>query len=161
MWDEKAGRVRTVSEMAGGATWSQSARDVWVEWKLPAGTRARQLAVEIHSNRLRVVGPDGRALLDGKAATLARRVRPDDSLWTIEDDGQLRVVLEKAVEFDLWPSLVRDEPPVPADLGEKMRRSMLLERFQGEHPGFDFSGAEFSGAAPTDIGGFMRPDGQQ
>src|SRR3989338_8080224 len=98
MWDEKAGRVRTVSEMAGGATWSQYARDVWVEWKLPAGTRARQLAGEIHSNRLRVGGAGGRALLDGKAATLARRVRPDDSLCTIEDDGQLRVVLEKAVE---------------------------------------------------------------
>jgi hypothetical protein len=31
---------------------------------------------------------------------------------------------------------------------EEARRQLMLERFQLEHPGFDFSGAEFSGAAP-------------
>lgn len=28
------------------------------------------------------------------------------------------------------------------------RKSLMRERFQAEHPGFDFSGADFSGAAP-------------
>ena len=30
--------------------------------------------------------------------------------------------------------------------GEK--KKMMLERFQEEHPGFDFSGAEFNGSVP-------------
>ena len=30
----------------------------------------------------------------------------------------------------------------------EVKKQMMLERFQEEHPGFDFSGAEFSGDAP-------------
>jgi hypothetical protein len=36
---------------------------------------------------------------------------------------------------------------------------MLLERFQAEHPGFDFSGAEVTGAVPdprTFLGGMRH-----
>ena len=28
------------------------------------------------------------------------------------------------------------------------QKKLMLERFQAEHPGFDFSNAEFNGAAP-------------
>lgn len=31
---------------------------------------------------------------------------------------------------------------------ETTKQQMMLERFQEENPGFDFSGAEFNGAAP-------------
>lgn len=31
---------------------------------------------------------------------------------------------------------------------EESRKQMMLERFQQENPGFDFSNAEFNGAAP-------------
>lgn len=31
---------------------------------------------------------------------------------------------------------------------EEARKQMMLERFQQENPGFDFSNAEFNGAAP-------------
>jgi len=35
-----------------------------------------------------------------------------------------------------------------------VQKKMMLERFAEEHPGFDFSGAEFSGSAP-DARAFM------
>ena len=38
---------------------------------------------------------------------------------------------------------------------EDVKRQMLLERFQAEHPGFDFSGAEVNGQVP-DPRTFMR-----
>ena len=38
---------------------------------------------------------------------------------------------------------------------EADRKRMLLERFQSEHPGFDFSDASLSGSAP-DASQFMR-----
>jgi hypothetical protein len=31
---------------------------------------------------------------------------------------------------------------------EEIRKKMMLERFQEENPGFDFSSAEFNGGAP-------------
>jgi hypothetical protein len=31
---------------------------------------------------------------------------------------------------------------------ENVKKQLMLERFQQENPGFDFSGAEFSGGAP-------------
>ena len=45
-----------------------------------------------------------------------------------------------------------------ATVGEE-QKTLMLERFQAEHPGFDFSGAEFSGAAPdprTFMGGVHK-----
>lgn len=42
---------------------------------------------------------------------------------------------------------------------EKVKQSMVLERFQKEHPGFDFSNAKFSGSAPDPnkfLGGIDR-----
>jgi hypothetical protein len=31
---------------------------------------------------------------------------------------------------------------------QEVQKKVMLERFQEEHPGFDFSGAEFNGMAP-------------
>lgn len=31
---------------------------------------------------------------------------------------------------------------------EEVKKKLMLERFQEENPGFDFSNAEFNGAAP-------------
>lgn len=31
---------------------------------------------------------------------------------------------------------------------EETKKKLMLERFQEENPGFDFSGAEFNGSAP-------------
>ena len=49
----------------------------------------------------------------------------------------------------------------PLSVGEE-QKAMMLERFQSEHPGFDFSGADFSGAAPdprTFMGGVYSKRG--
>ena len=32
---------------------------------------------------------------------------------------------------------------------QEINKKLMLERFQEEHPGFDFSGASFSGQAPS------------
>lgn len=31
---------------------------------------------------------------------------------------------------------------------EEVKKSLMRERFQEEHPGFDFSGADFNGTVP-------------
>jgi hypothetical protein len=36
-----------------------------------------------------------------------------------------------------------------------MDKQMMLEKFQSENPGFDFSGAEFNGSLPANPSTFM------
>lgn len=48
--------------------------------------------------------------------------------------------------------LGRDGAPqgaVDAGAKEEVKKALLLERFQEEHPGFDFSGAAFNGDVPA------------
>ena len=65
--------------------------------------------------------------------------------------------LAKADRGEPWPSPFKGhaDASASADAGR-----LMLERFQEEHPGFDFSGAQFSGAAPDPrdfLGGVKRP----
>jgi len=67
------------------------------------------------------------------------------------------VSLAKADRGEPWPSPFKGQADVAA--GDDAGR-LMLERFQEEHPGFDFSGAQFSGEAPdprTFLGGVKRP----
>lgn len=56
---------------------------------------------------------------------------------------------------EAWPAVFVGHGGLAAPDAEADRKQMLLERFQGEHPGFDFSGAEVTGAVP-DARNFMR-----
>ena len=44
-----------------------------------------------------------------------------------------------------WKSLLEDQFAVDAITLDEMQKKATLERFQMEHPGFDFSGADISG----------------
>ena len=55
--------------------------------------------------------------------------------------------------------LGREGSVVDPNTKEEMRKQMMLDRFQEEHPGFDFSGAEFNGMVPEArdfLGGVKR-----
>ena len=62
--------------------------------------------------------------------------------------------LTKAEEALTWASAIAGHEVNSAEQQADQKR-LMLERFQREHPGFDFSGAEFSGAVP-DPRTFMR-----
>mmetsp|Transcript_14165 Transcript_14165/g.34114 ORF Transcript_14165/g.34114 Transcript_14165/m.34114 type:complete len:224 (+) Transcript_14165:146-817(+) len=96
----------------------------------------------------------------------------DESTWTFEDDDDVYnnsndgssnkkvivIYLIKARRGMLWESPLKGNPNAVNAAGsatsmdpiqkEQMKQSLLLQRFQEENPGFDFSGAEFNGAAP-------------
>lgn len=70
-------------------------------------------------------------------------------------DGVLQITLTKARPGETWPCAFVGHESLDAAAEEADRRQMLLERFQLEHPGFDFSGAEVTGSVP-DPRTFMR-----
>nr|CAD1820254.1 unnamed protein product [Ananas comosus var. bracteatus] len=90
---------------------------------------------------------------------LVHPVKTDSSFWTLED-GVMHVTLQKRDKGHTWPSPILGQgvlDPYSADLEQKR---LMLQRFQEENPGFDFSQAQFSGNCPdprTFMGG-IRSD---
>ncbi|GMH61263.1 hypothetical protein TrLO_g243 [Triparma laevis f. longispina] len=73
-----------------------------------------------------------------------------DSCWLV-DDGRIEITLAKVRKGELWPSPLISKLGVSeldAKAKEEVRKSLMLERFGEENPGFDFRGAEFNGNVP-------------
>ncbi len=70
-------------------------------------------------------------------------------------DGELSLILQKATEGSTWPGVFKGHEDLDASATEADKKAILLERFQAEHPGFDFRGAEVTGTVP-DASSFMQ-----
>lgn len=79
------------------------------------------------------------------------KVRVNDSSWCLDDEGIINIVLVKAFRGETWESALlghgAGEVVDPATKQE-IQKDLMIERFQEEHPGFDFRGAEFNGMVP-------------
>ncbi|KFM22715.1 NudC domain-containing protein 2 [Auxenochlorella protothecoides] len=112
--------------------WNQTLSDINIFIDLPPGARAKDLAVSFTTARL--------------TKDLAGAIKVSDSLWTVED-GILVLQLVKAQTGVTWPAAIAGHEVSP-DVQTTDQKRLMLERFQAEHPGFDFSQAEFNGAVP-------------
>jgi hypothetical protein len=74
-------------------------------------------------------------------------VNSDESCWTLEDD-ELHLTLCKGSKGVTWSALLRGHEAFDPMTQQEVQKSLMLERFQAENPGFDFSGASFNGAVP-------------
>ncbi|NXA32287.1 NUDC2 protein, partial [Eudromia elegans] len=131
--------------------WYQTLEEVFIEVRVPAGTRARDVRCALRSRHVELaVG--GEEVLQGKLfdSTVA-----DEGTWTLEDRKLIRIVLTKTNRDagNCWTSLLENEYAADPWVQDQMQRKLTLERFQREaicfyvhqNPGFDFSGAEISG----------------
>lgn len=124
--------------------WEQSLDEVLVYIKPPPGIRAAQIDCKIETSRF-VLGLKGNPpFLDHKlpAACVAK-----DSFWNL-DDGNIIITLTKAKKGETWPCAFVGQGTLDPLAETEVQKSMLLERFQQEHPGFDFSGAQVNGIVP-------------
>lgn len=118
--------------------------DVRIFIKTPPGVRASHLAVSITSTHLTVGLKGNPPFLD---QDLGGQVISDESTWTLDGD-ELEVILQKAKKAETWSCALKGHASLNPYEVEEVKKKLTLERFQEEHPGFDFSGAEFSGSAP-------------
>jgi hypothetical protein len=56
--------------------------------------------------------------------------------------------VQKAQKGVRWGALFQGHEKLNPLEEEGLKKKLLLERFQEENPGFDFSGAEFNGQVP-------------
>ncbi|MCQ2819423.1 MAG: NudC domain-containing protein [archaeon] len=84
-------------------------------------------------------------------------VKPDESLWEL-DDGEIIITLQKALRAGTWESVFKGHNTINQFQKEEFQKKMLKERFQEQHPGFDFSDAEINGNVPDPqkfMGGYI------
>jgi hypothetical protein len=90
-------------------TWTQSLSEVTVNIKVPPGTKAKMLNVDIKNNSLKV-GMKGQSepIIDG---SFHKRVFLDDTLWQMVD-GDLVLFLSKDNKMEWWKCVMQGDPEI-------------------------------------------------
>jgi len=124
--------------------WEQSLEDICVYIQPPPGVTAKMLDLKITAKEL-TLG------LKGNPPFLKElfedTVNSSESTWTL-DNGELQITLTKGSKGVTWQCLFKGHTPVDPFTLSECQKSLMLERFQAENPGFDFSGATFNGQVP-------------
>lgn len=111
--------------------------------RVPEGVSGKQLDIVIRPTRVSVGIRDTPPYLDKELSYI---VKSEESLWTFDPDTrELHIQLCKAEEARVWDCVFVGHQHEDS---ESDRKRLMLERFQKDHPGFDFSGAEFTGNVP-------------
>lgn len=75
------------------------------------------------------------------------KVKVDESSWMMSD-GEIEVNLQKVNKAETWESALKGHGELNPFVKGEVQKQLMLERFGEENPGFDFSGADFSGSVP-------------
>lgn len=97
----------------GGKTdkyvWTQNLGELNVTIPVPIGTKNRMVAVEIKNKRLKVGIKGQPPIIDGE---LHKRVIVDDSFWTLEDEREISINLQKDNKMEWWKCVVVGDPEI-------------------------------------------------
>uniref|UniRef100_A0A0G4FK65 CS domain-containing protein n=1 Tax=Chromera velia CCMP2878 TaxID=1169474 RepID=A0A0G4FK65_9ALVE len=124
--------------------WEQSIDEVHVYIKPPEGVTKHHLDIKLEPRKVSVGLKGNPPFLSEELSSLADS---SCSFWMLED-GELHIQLGKVKKAETWPSAFKNHGGLDAFSQQEVQKKLMLERFQEEHPGFDFSGASFSGQAP-------------
>ncbi|CAL1402297.1 unnamed protein product [Linum trigynum] len=135
--------------------WDQTLDEVNMYIKRPMEVRPQQFHCVIRSNHLTFGIKGSPPFLDHD---LAHPVKADCSFWTIEDDI-MHITLQKRDKGQMWASPLMGDGQLDPYAADVEQKRLMLQRFQEENPGFDFSQAQFTGNCPdprTFMGGIRN-----
>eukprot|EP01036_Dinobryon_divergens_P030952 gene30953-40279_t len=126
--------------------WEQSLSEVNIYIEPPPGVRSNMFEIIISHRHLKVGLKSAPPFLDEETGG---PVKPDESMWTLVD-GEININLQKMNKAEMWEAALvgHNGQKIDAFTKEEVKKKLMIERFQEEHPGFDFSGAEFNGSVP-------------
>jgi hypothetical protein len=108
--DDRAARKKEAEEQSSlPYTWKQTLTEVTMNVPVPQGTRAKDAAVSLKRKTISIGLKGQEAIVAGD---LAKDINVDESTWTIEDQNNVLVVLEKANGQEWWSNVVRHHPPI-------------------------------------------------
>lgn len=88
--------------------WSQTLKEVEISVQVPKGTRGKDLAISLGKNKLSV-GLKGQEVLF--SGNLVKDIHPDESTWTLDDQREIFVHLEK-VNQEWWTGVIEGHPTI-------------------------------------------------
>lgn len=124
--------------------WEQGLDEVNLFFAPPPGLPASEIECVIQPHHLRLGIKGNPSFID---EDLGGPVIVKESFWTLED-GEIHVTLQKMRKAETWASAFAGHAPLDPLAAQEEQRRILLQRFQEEHPGFDFSSAAVNGAVP-------------
>ncbi|KAI8146291.1 nuclear movement protein nudC [Fennellomyces sp. T-0311] len=107
--------------------WRQTLQDVDVTIPVPKGTRGRDLVVELKKKHIKVSLKGQPAIIEGE---LCKEIKVDDSTWTIEDQQEVLVHLEKSNQMAWWENVVTHAPKI--DTKKIQPENSKLDELDGE-----------------------------
>eukprot|EP00933_Yihiella_yeosuensis_P040466 TRINITY_DN34773_c0_g1_i1.p1 TRINITY_DN34773_c0_g1~~TRINITY_DN34773_c0_g1_i1.p1 ORF type:complete len:175 (+),score=30.94 TRINITY_DN34773_c0_g1_i1:173-697(+) len=125
--------------------WEQTLEETHIYIQPPPGVTKHHLDIKIQPRHLTVGIKGNPPFLNEDLFSLCET---DCSFWMIED-GELHIQLQKAHKAETWPAALKGHGQLDMFSEQEVNKKLMLERFQEENPGFDFSGASFSGQAPS------------
>ena len=143
--EQAKGRQKFEHEGRTVYEWEQSLEECRIYVMPPPGLKASFVDCTITATRLSL-GIKGNPPFINEE--FFEKVKQDESYWMMTDDGEIEINLQKMKKASTWDSALKGHGQLDAFTRTEVQKTLTLERFQEEHPGFDFSGAEFSGAPP-------------
>ncbi|CAI2176018.1 13455_t:CDS:2, partial [Funneliformis geosporum] len=89
--------------------WKQTLQDVDITVPVPKGSRAKDLKVDIKKKHL-TVGLKGQTpIIEGE---LCKEVKIDDCTWTLEDQKEIFIHIEKSNQMEWWKNVITTHPEI-------------------------------------------------
>lgn len=107
-------------------SWTQQLSDLEVEVPFPAGTKARDVNIDIQKKSIVVGLKNGEPILQGE---LYNEIKPAECSWTI-DKGIVSITLFKINAMEWWPKVVTAGPEI--DTKKINPESSKLSDLEGE-----------------------------
>ncbi|KAI7877418.1 CS-domain-containing protein [Lichtheimia hyalospora FSU 10163] len=125
---DKAAREKEEAEQAQlPYKWRQTLQDVDVTIPVPKGTRGRDLQVELKKKYIKVALKGQSPLIEGE---LCKEIKVDDSTWTIDNQQEVSVHLEKSNQMTWWENVVTSAPKI--DTKKIQPENSKLDELDGE-----------------------------
>ncbi|KAI9492308.1 HSP20-like chaperone [Zychaea mexicana] len=125
---DKAQKEREEAEQAElPYKWRQTLQDVDVTIPVPKGTRGRDLQVELKKKHIKVALKGQPAIMEGE---LCKEIKVDDSTWTIDNQEEVLVHLEKVNQMTWWENVVTSAPKI--DTKKIQPENSKLDELDGE-----------------------------
>lgn len=138
-------------------SWDQNLDEINLYIPAPPNQEASSFDIRIEPQRLQV-GLRGHDRYFINEETFSKVDTKESSWYLDEDEKEIHMILIKAHRGEVWDRVLKgintDEMDkerrnvIDPFLQQKIRKDLLLERFQEEHRGFDFRDAEFNGNVP-------------
>lgn len=115
--------------------WRQTLQDVTISIPLPPGTRGKDLSVDIQNDkisaRLKTAPPaDLNIPQELIVGTLFKKIQADESTWSVVDQKELSINLEKVNQTEWWPHVVTSAPKI--DIRKIQPENSKLSDLDGE-----------------------------